>query len=175
MKQFVIFLSIFLFALMSQAIAQEFPEWARLTKESQSLYQKGQGAQAIAASKKALELAEKASFDGEKKGNMIVAISLKNLASLYKNEKDYSNAQPNSERSLGLFEKIYPPDHPQVAKALSDLAEIYDALGQYAQAEPLYKRALQIHEKNRSKDNSEYIATIKASLARIFRETNRIK
>ena len=76
-----------------------------------------------------------------------VALSLNNLALLYKTEGRYAKAEPLYQRSLAIREKILGPEHPNVAQSLNNLAALYYAQGQYAEAEPLYQRSLAILEK----------------------------
>ena len=70
-----------------------------------------------------------------------VASALNNLASLYKEEARYADAEPLYKRALAIREKALGPDHPDVAQSLNNLADLYSAQGRHADAEPLYKRA----------------------------------
>ena len=74
--------------------------------------------------------------------DVILAATLNNLASLYKEEARYADAEPLYKRVLAITEKALGPDHPSVALALNDLAELYKEEGRYADAERLYKWAL---------------------------------
>ena len=62
-------------------------------------------------------------------------------------EGKYADALMIARRSLALAEKLYGPDHQDVAASLDDTASLYDKQGRYADAEPLYKRSLAIREK----------------------------
>jgi tetratricopeptide (TPR) repeat protein len=75
-----------------------------------------------------------------------VAISLNNLAILYKEQGRYAEAEPLYQRALGIWEQALGPEGPQVAYPLNGLANLYSDQGKYAEAEPLYQRALRIWE-----------------------------
>ena len=73
-----------------------------------------------------------------------VALSLNNLAELYRAMGRYAEAEPLYRRSLEVREKRLGPDHPHVATSLNDLASLYEDMGRYAEAEPLDRRSLKI-------------------------------
>jgi tetratricopeptide (TPR) repeat protein len=58
-----------------------------------------------------------------------VAENLNNLATLYYNQGDYSQAEPRFKRSLAIRKKALGPDHPDVAASLHKLAELYSTQG----------------------------------------------
>jgi tetratricopeptide (TPR) repeat protein len=60
-----------------------------------------------------------------------VALSLANLAELYRVQGRYANAEPLFKRSLAINEKAFGPDHPNVALLLNNLASLYVAQGRY--------------------------------------------
>ena len=70
----------------------------------------------------------------------------KEAVSLYSAGR-YDEALPLAERAPGIYEKVFGPEHPDVATSLNNLGKIYATKGDYAQAEPLYQRALGIQEK----------------------------
>ncbi|WP_347280011.1 tetratricopeptide repeat protein [Leptolyngbya sp. FACHB-8] len=75
-----------------------------------------------------------------------VAISLNNLAELYRLQGNYEAAEPLYQRSLSIRESALGENHPDVATSLNNLALIYQAQGNYRAAEPLYQRSLSIYE-----------------------------
>ena len=79
-------------------------------------------------------------------GHPDVAISLNNLAELYRAQGKYVEAEPLYQRVIAIFETALGPEHPNVAPALNNLARLYQTQGKYAKAEPLYQRALRIDE-----------------------------
>ena len=68
------------------------------------------------------------------------ALSLNNLAELYRVQGKYVEAEPLFKRSLAIREKVLGPEHPDVAASFNNLASLYQAQGNYAQAEPLFQR-----------------------------------
>ena len=75
------------------------------------------------------------------------AMSLNNLAGLYRNQGKYAEAEPLYERALSIRERQLGGEHPDTATSLNDLAGLYRSQGKYAEAEALYKRALSIRER----------------------------
>src|SRR5262249_43574991 len=59
----------------------------------------------------------------------------------------YDEAIPLFERALEIRERIFGPDHRDVADVLNSLAILYYYKGDYVRAEPLCQRALIIREK----------------------------
>src|SRR5205823_935058 len=86
------------------------------------------------------------------------AISLNNLALLYKGQGKYELAESLLERALSIHEQHFGPDHPNTATSLNNLAHLYENQKKYELAEPLFKRALSIHEKVYGRDHSEVTA-----------------
>jgi CHAT domain-containing protein/Tfp pilus assembly protein PilF len=60
----------------------------------------------------------------------------------------YDEAIPLFERALEIRERIFGPDHRDVADVLNSLAILYYYKGDYVRAEPLCQRALIIREKS---------------------------
>ena len=59
----------------------------------------------------------------------------------------YPLAESALTEALNICEKLFGPDHADVADSLNQLALLYQAQGRYAETEPLYKRALAVGEK----------------------------
>lgn len=72
----------------------------------------------------------------------------------------YGEAIPLCEQALPLFEKVFGPDHPEMAANLNVTARLYDAMGIYAKAEPLYQRTLAIFEKTLGPENPAIALTL---------------
>lgn len=60
---------------------------------------------------------------------------------------DYNGARKSFERALQIDEKVYGPDHPNVARDVNNLGLVLKDLGDLAGAEKCAERALQIFEK----------------------------
>ena len=76
-----------------------------------------------------------------------MAVSLNNLAYLYRDQGKYAEAEPLFQRSLAIVEKVLGPENPGLAASLNNLASLYRDQGKYAEAEPLLQRSLAIREK----------------------------
>ena len=97
-----------------------------------------------------------------------VAISLNNLAELYRAQGKYDQAKLLHQRALAIREKTLGSDHPSVAQSLNNRAELYRAQGKYAKAEPLYQQALEIQEKALGPDHS-HVAISLNNRAELYR------
>jgi tetratricopeptide (TPR) repeat protein len=95
------------------------------------------------------------------------AFSLNGLASLYKDQGKYNEAEPLLLRSLSIDEKVYGEDHLDVAISLNNLASLYKDQGKYNEAEPLYQRSLFILEKQLG-ENHPHVATSLNNLAGLY-------
>ena len=84
-----------------------------------------------------------------------VGMSLNNLASLYKSQGRYADAEPLYERALAIREKSLGPDHPAVGTTLNNLAGLYQSQRRYGDAELLYRRSLAIWEKALGPDHPD--------------------
>ena len=74
------------------------------------------------------------------------ALTLGNLADLYRAQARDEEAESAYLESLALLERIDGPDSPRVARFVADIAVFYTTLGRVEEAEPLYWRALQALE-----------------------------
>jgi CHAT domain-containing protein/Tfp pilus assembly protein PilF len=131
-------------------------------------YKAGRYSDAIPIAQQALAIREKALG----RGHPDVALSLNNLAVLYRSQGRYADAEPLYQRSLAIREKAFGRDHPDVAQSLNNLALLYDSQGRYADAEPLYQRSLAIREKALGRDQPD-VATSLNNLALLYRSQGR--
>ena len=75
------------------------------------------------------------------------AITLHNLAELYRRMGDLSKAEPLLKEALEIYQKVLGRENPLTASSLNSLALVYQDMGDYAKAEPLFKEALEIRQK----------------------------
>ena len=73
-----------------------------------------------------------------------MAQSLNNLASLYRAQGKYAEAEPLFKRSLKIWEKALGKDHPEVASVLDNMAELCRQAGEEDEADKLEARAKKI-------------------------------
>jgi tetratricopeptide (TPR) repeat protein len=94
-----------------------------------------------------------------------VVTSIANLASLYRNQGKYEQAEQLYRRSLARAEKA--ADHFSIATSLNNLAELCRLQSNYEQAELLYKQALSYLEQSLGLEHP-YIATILENLTILY-------
>jgi len=81
------------------------------------------------------------------------ASKLESQAIVLFNAGKFSEAVPLIRRILEIREKVWGPDHPDVATSLTNLGTVLAEIGDLAGAEPLHRRALAIREKALGPDN----------------------
>ena len=92
-----------------------------------------------------------------------VGTTLLNLASLYDDQGNHSEALALYQRALILHERILGPNHPNVAVNLHNIALLYDEQGNQADALPLHQRAVSIAERGLGPDHP-YTKTFRQGL-----------
>jgi tetratricopeptide (TPR) repeat protein len=71
-----------------------------------------------------------------------VAMSLNNLALLYRSQGKYEEAKPLFRSALEKRKRLLGEEHPDVAKSQWSLGALYQNQGRYSEAEALYRQAL---------------------------------
>jgi len=77
-----------------------------------------------------------------------VAISLNNMAELYRSQGKYAQAEPLYKRSLAIREKALLPNHPFLAQSLENYAALLRMTRSEDQAAKLEARAKAIRAKH---------------------------
>ncbi len=67
-------------------------------------------------------------------GRLSVAISLTNLAELYKNQGRYKEAEPFFLEALDMRKSLLGEEHPDIAQSLNNLALLHYSQGRYSEA-----------------------------------------
>ena len=148
--------------------AQQGENPVELRKKANDLKAAGRYAEATPYARRALDIEEHRSGPDHPD----VALSLNNLAELYRNQGRYADAEPFIKRSLAIFEKALGPDHPDVALSLNNLASLHYNQGRYSDAEPFFKRSLAIFEKALGPDHPD-VATLLNNLALLYTNQGR--
>lgn len=99
--------------------------------------------------------------------HLIYQTALGNLGELYRQQGNYTAAEPLVTRALHLAEQVLPPDHASIATCLNNRGVLCKYLGQYEQAEPFARQALQIREQCLGHDHPEVVITL-STLAAIL-------
>ncbi|NJO17987.1 MAG: tetratricopeptide repeat protein [Thioploca sp.] len=95
------------------------------------------------------------------------AISLNNLALLYKSMGNYTRAEPLYQQALEIRKTALGESRLNYAQSLSNLAKLYYSMGDYTHAKPLYQQALKITKKVLGENHSDY-ATRLNNLAMLY-------
>lgn len=85
------------------------------------------------------------------------ALTLGNLADLYRAQARDEEAEAAYLESLALLERIEGPDSPRAARFAADVAVFYTSLGRVEEAEPLYRRALETLERTHGFDHDDVL------------------
>ena len=103
--------SVFFAVFFLGVSAAEENEWMKFSRESMMHYGQGQYGKAAVAGKKALDAGE------EKYGreSRQAAVSLNNLAEIYRADGKLADAEHLFRRALEINEKILKPDNPDIA------------------------------------------------------------
>ena len=101
-----------------------------------------------------------------------VAVTLNNLAGLYRNEQRYVKAESLYKRALRIRERKLKPEDPLVAQSLNNLGELYRRQGRTAAAGDLFKRALAIRESALGVGHIDVAITLN-NLAGLYRDLDR--
>ncbi|MBD2493849.1 tetratricopeptide repeat protein [Nostoc sp. FACHB-280] len=96
-----------------------------------------------------------------------LAISLNNLANLYRSQGKYSEAEPFCIEALALNRKLLGEEHLDVAINLNNLANLYTSQGKYSEAEPFYIEALVLKRKLLGEEHPS-VATSLNNLAELY-------
>lgn len=80
-------------------------------------------------------------------GNPFAVRTEANLAFILVQQGDYAAAQPVMERHLASAERVFGPDHFEVATALNNLGHVRSALGDAAGAAAYFERAAQVYDR----------------------------
>jgi tetratricopeptide (TPR) repeat protein len=90
---------------------------------------------------------------------------------LYRQGKS-SEAIPIGQRALELAEKIFGPNHANLANSLDTLERLYWNQRKYDDAEPLLKRSLAIREKALGPEHPKSARSL-SYLAKVYRKTGK--
>lgn len=76
-----------------------------------------------------------------------IAVTMSNLAVVYKALGQLDKALPLYQESLDMTRRRLPPDHPEVATSVNNLGGLYLACGDYEQALELCLEALDMRRR----------------------------
>jgi tetratricopeptide (TPR) repeat protein len=96
---------------------------------------------------------------------------IKRADALYEARR-YVDAELLYKRSLAIREKVFGPNHPDVAISLNQLGVLYDTQSRYDDAEQLFKRSLAIREKTLGPNHPDVAESLNA-LALLYTDQGR--
>ncbi len=73
---------------------------------------------------------------------------------------DNAGARSRYERALRIREKVFGPEHTDVATSLNNLANLLQKTGEFAASKPLYQRALRIWEKALGPEHPDVVTSL---------------
>ena len=103
--------------------------------------------------------------------HLSTALSLNNLAMLYKSQSRMDRAEPLFLQALTTHRNLLPEKHPDIAISLNNLAALYEVQHRETEAEPLYKEALAIRRAALPEKHPD-IALSLNNLAALYRSLN---
>jgi CHAT domain-containing protein len=135
------------------AVDRQRLEWAELlNREVLRLLQAARPKEALPLARRALAIREQllgeAHFD--------YAISLGNLAGLYRAMGEYGKALPLFEQARDLCKRVLGEAHPSYASSLHNLAVLWGDLGVYGKALPLYQQAQNLRKQLLGEAHPDY-------------------
>jgi CHAT domain-containing protein len=142
-------------------------EWKAHINSGAAAYQRGDYSSAAANLTAALKEAEAFGETDQR-----LALTLNNLAVVYREQGRYAEAEQLSRRSLAIRERALGPEHPDVGGSLNNLAALFHVQGRYAETEPLYRRSLAIIEKELGPDHPN-VGTALNNLADLYQAQGR--
>jgi tetratricopeptide (TPR) repeat protein len=125
------------------------------------------------ANEHAYKLLDLAQNNADERVRERALMAVNNQAQLLADTGAYAMAEPLFRKSLNLAEKIYGPEHPNVAIHLNNLAAVLKETNRLAEAAPLMRRALAIDEKSLGPEHPK-VAIRLNNLALLLQETNRL-
>ncbi|HEY6333694.1 MAG TPA: TonB family protein [Blastocatellia bacterium] len=131
-------------------------EAERLTRQTITLYNRGEYAEALPIAERALEMRRKLAG----KDDPLLAAALFNVASLEYALGQYPKAVPLYEECLKVYEKSLGPDDPKLCSALEQLAWASYATGRPLNTEKLIRRSIEIKERAFGPDSGEVASSV---------------
>lgn len=123
------------------------PVWQENIEAGEAAFEAGRYAKAEMFFAAALAECEKFAADDPRR-----ARTYNNMAALCHRQGKFRMAEDLWLRAVAIHERIYGPEHAELATNLHNLAVLYSARRRYEAAEALYKRALEIRKKTGSGD-----------------------
>ncbi|CAF0766579.1 unnamed protein product [Adineta steineri] len=82
----------------------------------------------------------------------------------------YEDALTFHEKSLAIYQKIAPPNHPELATAYGNIGTVHDSMGNYPKALSFYEKALEIKQQRPLPPNHPDLASSYGSIGSVHVE-----
>lgn len=161
--KFIVILLVLIFSTISYS-----QTWDQLAVKTVQLYKQGDYENGIKYAKLSIEKA----LTDFGKTHKNYAVSLSNLALLYKSTGNYFEAENLYLEALSILKNYYPAETFNYAITIDNLGNLYLAMGKYGEAETCYKEARRILKKFNNGENYDY-ATSLNNLAILYKESGR--
>ncbi|MCI0388418.1 MAG: tetratricopeptide repeat protein [Acidobacteria bacterium] len=150
------------FEIVSGVVGEYHPIYAKCLLNLAGLYHELGDKAAIEMCEQAVEAQRKSSG----KADPDFALSLNNLAVLYKDFGKYQEAEALFKRVLEMQGRMLGKEHPDFAKSLDDLGLLYEKLGDYRASEAFCGQAFEIRRVIFGERHPDFVESLK-SLASI--------
>jgi CHAT domain-containing protein/Tfp pilus assembly protein PilF len=147
---------------------QALVQIVQLAEKAEQLYSEGRYGEAIPLTEQVLDLRQQVLG----KNHPDVAISLNDLALLYREQGRYNEAEQLCQQALEIRRTVLGENHPDFATSLISLAGLYQSQGRYSEAEPLFQQALKILRMAVGENDPDF-ATNLIGLAELYRVQGR--
>jgi CHAT domain-containing protein/tetratricopeptide (TPR) repeat protein len=143
-------------ARLDKAGRQRLRQAVALNAGVEELFRRGRAREALPLAQQALAIRREILTEN----HPFYALSLDNLALLYKEMGDYRKALPLSEQARDLRHKLLTENHPAYAQSINNLATLYQAMGDYAKALPLFEQARDLRKKLLTENHPDYATSL---------------
>jgi tetratricopeptide (TPR) repeat protein len=89
-----------------------------------------------------------------------IAMSLNNLAVLYKRQGQYKEAEAMYMEALAMRRRALPEDHPHIARSLNNSAALCKVQRRYEKAEPMYMEVLAMRRRALPEDHPDIVSSL---------------
>ncbi len=127
--------------------------WKALNSQIVKLHELGQYTEATEIAEQALKTAQE-TLGSE---NPQVAITMNNLAAIYKGQRKFIEAESLYKQAINIWEKSSGKNSIEVASGLNNLGDLYSAIGKNTEAEAFYKQSITMFETVVGKKSPNFI------------------
>ncbi len=155
---------------LERNLSTTIEEWKQLNQQAMDFRQIGDLAATISHAELAITFA-RGLLPG---ANIYLAISLNNLALLYKSQEQWAEAEPLYKEAIDIYHQLFGTGVNQsLAMMLNNLGGLYLSQGQWEKAEPLLLEAVTIFRQSFETGINQVLARSLNNLAELYRSQSR--